>query len=191
MKRAALVASVAAVLAVLLGATAPSASAHAELITSSPADGAVLPAAPEAVDLTFSEDLLPDTVAVSIVPDGGSPASLGDIAVDGSTVTVAWPAALTSGGVTIGYRVVSEDGHPVDGSVHVTIGTASAAASPAGTADPAADPAAEPAASTAPPTATEDSSGGSGIPPLAWVSLGLAAGIAIGFAFYLRRRPPR
>ena len=57
MKRAALAAFGATALLVVLGAVAPPALAHTELLTSDPADGSSLAEAPRTVELTFSEDL--------------------------------------------------------------------------------------------------------------------------------------
>jgi methionine-rich copper-binding protein CopC len=193
-KRAALAAFVVTALLSVVGA--PAARAHAELLTSTPADGTSLTAPPAEVDLTFSEDLLPETVSVSVVPEGASPAALGTVAVDGSTVTVPWPSTITSGAVAVNFRVVSQDGHPVTGSVRFTIEPAAdAATSGSESSAPAAS-----AASTAPvdtassassgptPEPTSEPTSGSSIPPLAMVSLGLAIGIAVGFVLYLRRR---
>lgn len=185
MKRAALAASVITALVAVVALVAPPASAHAELITSTPVDGATLDVAPTEVDLTFSDDLMPETVAVSVLPDGGSPAALAPLTIDGGTVTVPWPVSVTSGPVVIAYRVVSADGHPVEGSISLTI---AGEATTAPTTAPGASTsvvASEPATTSTPTTPSPD---GSRIPPLAWVSLGLAVGIAIGFAFYLRRR---
>lgn len=195
MKRAALAAFVVTALLSVVGA--PAASAHAELLTSTPADGTSLTAPPAEVDLTFSEDLLPETVSVSVVPEGASPAALGTVAVDGSTVTVPWPASITAGAVAVNFRVVSQDGHPVTGSVRFTIEPAADAAASASVSSPPAASAAsaapsdtassEPTAGPTPATTSEPTSGSS-VPPLAMVSLGLAIGIAVGFVFYLRRR---
>ncbi len=185
MKRAALAAFGATALLVVLGAVAPPALAHTELLTSDPADGSSLAEAPRTVELTFSEDLMPGAVSVSVVPDGGSPAALDAVGVDGPSVTVPWPASVTAGDVAVNYRVVSQDGHPVSGSVHYTIVSSSAPSAPA-------SGSAAPAASSTAPQPTSDGDGESttspSIPPLAMISLGLAVGIAIGFAFYLRRR---
>jgi methionine-rich copper-binding protein CopC len=70
----------AAVLALLAAAAQPAvALAHAELISSVPADGAQLDAAPAGVSLVFDGELLPDGTGF-VVTDGGAravdPASL-------------------------------------------------------------------------------------------------------------------
>ena len=56
-------------LALALAPVAP-ASAHAALISSSPADGAVVDAVPDAVELTFSEVVATPAYVVVTGPDG-------------------------------------------------------------------------------------------------------------------------
>lgn len=102
-----------------LGATllAPAASAHSDLVSSDPEDGARLDRAPKEIVLTFNEPLLPDFVRVIVTnPDG----EIGDLivtGVDGATAVAKWPQNLVPGDWTVTYRVVSQDGHPVEGSI--------------------------------------------------------------------------
>ncbi len=163
----------------LLIARAPGVAAHTELLLSDPADAARLDAVPTEVLMTFSEDLLPDTVKVSIADGNGMVIRVLDLIVDGAYVTVSWPAGLTGPDYTVNYRVVSQDGHPVSGSVSFTAGQAPPSAAPA------------PAVSASPaPLLVEPASTGSSLPvgAIAAISGGLAVGIAIGFLFMLRRR---
>lgn len=166
----------------LVAAPAP-AWAHAELVSSSPGQGDVLDAAPQVVDLVFSEPILASTVAVAVVAQGASPIPVTDVTVEATVVTVAWPADAATGPVAVNYRVVSEDGHPITGSVGFTIGADASAQAPT----PAPTPARTPAPSdTAAPT--PEPAGSAGISPIAAISLGLAIGIAVGFVLLLRRR---
>ena len=86
-------------LAVLCGgvAWAGSASAHADLVSSSPQDGDVLDAPPTELVFTFNEPLLPDFVRfIATSPDGQT----GDLiitGVDGPTATITWPAGAAAG----------------------------------------------------------------------------------------------
>ncbi len=164
----------------LLIARAPGVAAHTELLLSDPADGARLDAVPTEVLMTFSEDLLPDTVKVSIADGNGMVIRVLDLVVDGAYVTVSWPAGLTGPDYTVNYRVVSQDGHPVSGSIAFVAGPAPASAVPA----PA------PAESVTVPVTTLPATEGSSLPvgAIAAISGGLAVGIAIGFLFMLRRR---
>jgi methionine-rich copper-binding protein CopC len=183
-KRAALVLVLA--LVAFLGTAIP-AQAHADLLLSTPEDGAVLTAAPAEVVLTFSEELLPDTVVVSV-----------------ADVIVTWPPGMTGSQYDVNYRVVSQDGHPIEGTVAFTVEAASPSASSPATAPPSASspataspsassPAAAPSSASAVPvttteTATESASGGSGLPAIAAISAGLAVGIAVGFLVWILRR---
>ena len=106
MKRAALVLSVAAGLALLL---APSASAHTDLISTSPASGAVLAEIPQDITLAFDEELVPETVVVSVQDGAGMVVRVAQPTVDGTTVTVVLPPGLTPPDYTVNYRVVSQE----------------------------------------------------------------------------------
>lgn len=111
----------AAVLVVVLAPGAP-AWAHAQLVKAVPARGAALPSAPSTVELTFSEDLNPEftTIVVSDADRQRVPASAP--AVDGPSGTLTLGRPLTDGGCTVAYRVVSADGHTVQGSYGFTVG---------------------------------------------------------------------
>ena len=179
MKRATLGSALVAIVLLLI-AQAPAVSAHTELLLSDPADGAYLDAVPTEVLMTFSEDLLPETVNVSVADGNGMVIRVLDLIVDGAYVTVSWPAGLTGPDYTVNYRVVSQDGHPVSGSVSFTAGPA--ASSPA--------PGASSVGSVTVPVTTEPASEASALPVggLAAIAGGLAIGIAIGFVVMLRRR---
>lgn len=107
----------------------PTASAHSVLVSSTPADGQTVDASPSEVTATFNEDISPEFAYLTVMRDGTDHAS-GEPHVDGRTVSVAVPE-LEPGDYTVGYRIVSADGHPVQGSVSFTIaGATQAAASP-------------------------------------------------------------
>lgn len=124
-----------AVLALLLVASAAPASAHAELLSSDPADGSTLQAAPAQVTLEFSEVLLEETVDVAIQGPSGAVSSA-VVEAAGASVVIPWPADAGTGDFQVNFRVVSADGHPVEGSVAFAIAadeavSAGSAASPA------------------------------------------------------------
>jgi methionine-rich copper-binding protein CopC len=106
--------------------------AHNALTDSDPADGASLAAAPTAVTLTFNDVVqnLQPVVAV-IGPDSnrwqGSPVS-----VLNNTVSVPVNPLGPAGTYTIAYRVISADGHAVEG-----VTTFQLTAAGAGTPNPA------------------------------------------------------
>ena len=94
-----------------LGGTA-TAWAHTEITSSQPADGATLRKAPAAVVLTFSEAPLDTGLAVVATgPQGGR----FDATVAGGEVVAPWPRDLPAGGYRVAYRVVADDGHPIEG----------------------------------------------------------------------------
>lgn len=92
------------------------AQAHSELLGSTPADGEVLTSAPPAVSLQFNEAISPAGLqVVAQGPEG--PVTLGTPIIDGAVVQVPWPTDTTGGNYRVAYRVVSADGHPIDGSI--------------------------------------------------------------------------
>ncbi len=196
-------AGIAAVVTLLamLGLTG-TALAHATLIGSDPADGAVVTTAPTVVTLTFDdalEDFEPTVVVTG--PDGQTYQS-GAATIDGATVSNAVSPLTAAGAYTIAYRVVSDDGHPVEGQVRFQFaGAAGAGAStqPPGstvTSSPATTSAATSTSSAAPsgaPTVTTDagtaaSSSSNGWGAWQWVALALFVILAFGASMIVRRR---
>ena len=136
--------------------------AHTDLVSTAPVAGATLTKAPAAVVLTFNEDLLPDTVSVSISDASSGEVLAADPAeLSGAVVTAPWPIAATGGNYLIAYRVVSGDGHPVTGSIDFTIepsAEAPTSPAPATAASTPAAPASASAPAPAPAPATDTSS---------------------------------
>ena len=108
---------------------ATAAHAHAVLVGAEPADGSVLAEAPKTVVLRFNEAVAP--TAVSLLDAAGRPRDVAIRAADQS-VTVTLPADLPRGTQVVSYRVVSEDGHPVAGSLLFSIGEVTGSAVPSG-----------------------------------------------------------
>lgn len=107
----------------VLVATATGALAHAGLIGATPAEGSVVAAAPAAMVLSFTEPVSP--LAFSLVGVGGTPTMLHATSTDGATVTVGLPPQLERGSYLFSWRVTSEDGHPVNGTIGFALGQAS------------------------------------------------------------------
>lgn len=110
----------AVLVAVLFGllAAAPVSSAHAQLESSNPADGAKLRTAPKAVILVFGESVDAGFAKVTVLgPDGRSRWEAASVRVDGARVTAPLRELGPAGRYVIKYRVLSADGHPVSGSV--------------------------------------------------------------------------
>ena len=122
------VAGMVAVLAVLGFATG--ALAHATLVATEPSDGSVVARAPETVQLRFSESVTP--VAVSLIDAAGTTRDDVAFGVSNEVLSIALPGGLPRGTQVISYRVVSQDGHPVAGTMMFSIGAPTrGAASPA------------------------------------------------------------
>jgi methionine-rich copper-binding protein CopC len=113
--------------AVALIAVPGTASAHSELIGSSPAQGARPDAAVTAITLTFESPVAPDLADVVLVGADGERV-VHEPAVSGSVVTVPVSPLDVAGDYQVSYRVVAADGHPVSGTYGFTVSQASAQA---------------------------------------------------------------
>jgi methionine-rich copper-binding protein CopC len=119
--------SMAAGIAVAVAATifaAAPASAHDELLASSPNAGDALAAAPSTVSLDFSSDVLTMGAVIVIIDAEGTNWVTGEPVLDGRNVTAAVSADIPSGGYEVRWRVVSSDGHPIAGIIPFTVGDA-------------------------------------------------------------------
>jgi copper transport protein len=106
--------SLAAALIGVLWASA--ASAHAAATETDPASGAVLDAAPSEVVVEFNEPVTPVDAGTGVVAPDGDRADTDVVqSEDGTTITIAVDSDL-EGTYLVGYRVVSDDGHPVSGT---------------------------------------------------------------------------
>jgi MYXO-CTERM domain-containing protein len=175
---------VATILAVL---TSGPARAHNSLTKASPARNATLDEAPGSVELTFLQKVDPEALTITVTDAQRQPVPTAAAQADGKTGSVAFGEPLGNGVYTVTYRVVSLDGHPVQGSYRFTVAEpeASSAPSPRPVAAPSAPvpAAAEPVAASASP----DDSG-------RWT---IAAGVAlvavlgvVALAVLRRRRTP-
>jgi len=115
-------------LLILVG-TSTGASAHAALISVEPASGSMLASAPKAVELRFNEAVTPG--AIQLIDGAGRARDDVHVTTSGEGISVAMPADLPRGTAVVSYRVISQDGHPVAGSVIFSIGM------PTGTQPPA------------------------------------------------------
>ncbi|WP_263104280.1 copper resistance CopC/CopD family protein, partial [Kitasatospora sp. DSM 101779] len=124
---AALLAVLAAAVAVLFGG-AGTAAAHAALVSTDPAQGAVTATAPAAVTLTFSEGVSLTADSVRVLDPAGKQVDNGDAAhADGkeASARVTLRPGLGNGTYTVAWRAVSEDSHPVGGAFTFSIGAPS------------------------------------------------------------------
>ena len=117
-----------ATLLILVG-TSTAAWAHAALISVEPASGSMLASAPKAVELRFNEAVTPG--AIQLIDGAGRARDDARVTASGESISVAIPPDLPKGTAVVSYRVISQDGHPVAGSVIFSIGM------PTGTQPPA------------------------------------------------------
>lgn len=129
MRRGVRAALTAVLVCAFIGLAGP-ASAHNVLTGSTPADGARLATAPRQVTLTFNQPVRHGYDAIAITGPGGGKYDTGRTTVDDRTVRVRMREPGPAGRYTIGYRILSADGHPVTGSLHFTL-TAPGPAKPA------------------------------------------------------------
>lgn len=122
----------AAVLAVLVAVLIPAgpAWAHNSLRTATPARDATLPSAPTEVTLEFMQRLDPTFTTVVLTDAARRKLPIGEPVVTGATSTVQVTEKLPNGTYTVAYRVVSVDGHPVQGSYPFTVADPTSSAAP-------------------------------------------------------------
>src|SRR5699024_5236309 len=107
-------------LAALIALPAP-AQAHDTLLSTDPADGATLEASPEAATSTLSADIPDGRPLVRIRGRRGRGVAEIVPTTGGPTATAAGEEPLPAGTYDIQWRVVSSDGHPIEGTLTVTV----------------------------------------------------------------------
>lgn len=168
----ALLATALAALTLVLVGSSP-ASAHAELVETDPAEGAVVETAPEAVTLTFNEPVRLTSQEIAVYDAEGDEVGA-TASASGTEVSVGLTGAadLADGTYVVSWNVLSGDGHPIAGALTFSVGAPSASV----TAPP------EPESSSAVVTVLRD------VVSVATVlGLLLAAGLALFVALVLPR----
>jgi methionine-rich copper-binding protein CopC len=168
-----------ATVAFLLGSAAP-AAAHNSLRTTNPPTDALLSTPPAEVSLDFLQKLDPTFTTVVLSDGAHRKVPTGDPVVTGSRARVPIGNPLPNGTYTVAYRVVSADGHPVQGSYAFTVADPTSSAAPA-TPATAAAPASSTNAAAAQPA---DDSGA----PWSPIVGGALAAVAVGAVVLSRRR---
>jgi methionine-rich copper-binding protein CopC len=115
-------------LVLLSGALAlitPAAQGHSTLVTSSPKSGAVVKTFPKNFSLTFNEEILrlpgKEPSRVQLIAPNAKRISLGKVAIAKEVLTVPMSkAAVKAGKYRLTYRVVSNDGHVINGEISFT-----------------------------------------------------------------------
>lgn len=91
------------------------ASAHDQLLSSDPKDGATLDKPPASITLTFSSVPLDTGIEIVLAGPDGTTARGENIQVDDEVVTAELADDLPAGAYDVAWHVVSSDGHPIDG----------------------------------------------------------------------------
>ncbi|WP_232676451.1 copper resistance protein CopC [Nocardioides sp. R-C-SC26] len=111
-----------AALLVVMGASP--ASAHATLVTTDPAEGAVLDASPGVITFTFDEAGALPADGVQVFDAEGEPVDSTSRSRDAEIATQI-PDNLDDGTYVVVWRATSPDGHPIAGSLSFSIGAPS------------------------------------------------------------------
>ncbi|WP_433356539.1 copper resistance CopC family protein [Microtetraspora malaysiensis] len=180
---------------IFLTAATTAAQAHDSLKSSTPAENAKVTEL-TTIELDYSAQV---RFPVVVMRDGaGKPVTIGTAHAEGAKVRADVTAPLAPGGYVIAWRVVSSDGHPIEGEIPFTVigsGAAGAAtpvasisaSSAAATSEPTPEatpsvatlPAAQPSASAAGDVAGGRVAGG-------WIWGGLLALAVVGVVIWLR-----
>lgn len=110
------------------------AAAHTALVSANPESGADLSEAPTEVRLQFNQDLLmlgdTNPNKLEVRNEAGAIIS-GSVVIDGPTISVSIDEErAVSGSYSVNYRVVSSDGHPVEGEYNFTISSGTVSPEP-------------------------------------------------------------
>jgi len=121
-----------------LGLFAPisSASAHTELVSTSPSADSDVNASQATISLTFAEPMLVDGAAIVVTDSTGATLDTPAPTQDGSTLSIPWPSDLTPGLVTVKWRATGDDGHVLSGDFvfnYTAAAEGGVAANPSGT----------------------------------------------------------
>jgi len=159
----------------LLGMATP-ALAHNVIIGSDPANNASVAAGPSTISLTFDQYVQgADVNQIAVTGPNGGQWAEGPISVVNNVISAPLRPLGPAGKYTVGYRVLSADGHPVTGEFSFSL-TAAGAGTPA-TVDAARSPG---SASQAAPASSS-----TGIPIWVWIA-GAVVLLALGLTVALR-----
>lgn len=183
----------AALLAAFLLLFAPlPASAHDDLLESSPAAGSTVETLPSELTLTFSANLIDGdgSTEVVVTDAAGTSVTDGPATVNGSQVVQPLVAEADAGDYRVIWKVVSSDGHATskEFSFSVATSTLPAPTSPEASEEPSAEPTTETSAepSVAPTTAETDAPADDSGSAAPWIIVGVLVVAAIAATVLLR-----
>jgi len=102
----------------LLSFVVPPVFAHSELVSSNPGASVNIEQLPEQIELGFNEELLNlgSGNSVSIMSPSGEDIGMGETSTEGAKITRLINTSFETGQFKVEYRVVSADGHVLNGS---------------------------------------------------------------------------
>ena len=106
--------------ALIIFAATLQALAHAALISSQPADRAVLASSPDRFILIFNEPVTP--LRLQLIDNRGEAMPLTNVVQHNMSLILRAPVPLGQGTHALSWRVVSADGHPVAGTLVFSVG---------------------------------------------------------------------
>ena len=169
------------------------AAAHNVLISSDPTDGSTLQTAPTTVRLTFDQPVQNFEPVVTVLGPDGQHYESGPPEIDSTVVTAGVGTLPVAGAYAIAYRIVSADGHPVQGEITFELATGAVATGGTGAAGTGAagTGAAGSAPSVAPTTsvAIAPAASSSGLSGWVWAAIIVAAVLIVAAVVVIVRRP--
>ncbi len=112
--------------AALFIATPTNAFAHGEMVQAFPAVDSKVLTAPTEVSIEFNSNLQTIGIAninlITVTNDQGQMISSPTSVIEGSKISTRLQLSDITGLVSVHYRIVSEDGHPVEGDYSFTVG---------------------------------------------------------------------
>ncbi|NYE96125.1 hypothetical protein FHU41_002375 [Psychromicrobium silvestre] len=176
---AAVVLTVGVVLALLLPAGA--ASAHDVVEQTSPANGSTVTVMP--TELTISLNNTPAAIGskIEIKDVGGQNWAQGDVSVLDRVASIQLKSGAPAGQYLVNWRLVSSDGHPIEGTFGFTVSTG-VAGSTAGSGATLGTP-----APVSTPQAQEQSTSTGGFPWLIAIAVAVALVILVALLIFVRR----
>ena len=175
-------------------ATINPAAAHTDFVSSSPVANEAVNAALPAISVTLSEPPILEGSAIVVTDAAGNAVVTEPVTLDGATLTIPWPAALTPGIIKVDWRAASEDGHPVTGDFTFDY-TAAAEGGIAPSAEPEVTALAEPTliATPMPIEAVTTGMAVDDAPAQAtnyvrFIAIGVVVALGVGIGIYFNRR---
>ncbi|MFD6440639.1 copper resistance protein CopC, partial [Peribacillus sp. NPDC060186] len=105
------------------------ASGHASVISSNPSPNEAMDTLPEKISIQFSEDIQPAFHSLEVFNQDGSKIQIQDSKISEKSEKILeakWKGSIDEGIYNIKWRVVSSDGHPIEGTIPFQFGDSAA-----------------------------------------------------------------